>query len=77
MSERPECRPGRCRWCGVYVRRDTAPTPGANAFGTPLEQTLCPDCAQVWLDLTERNLTRLEAHPDDMDGVIEMLGGIR
>ena len=64
----------RCGWCGVFIRRDTKPTLGANAFGTPVEQTLCPGCVHEWLDLTRRNMARLETHPDGMDYVI---GGVR
>lgn len=50
----------RCKWCGVYVRADAEPTWGANRWGVPIAQLLCPADSAYWADvLTMANLERI------------------
>jgi hypothetical protein len=49
-----------CRWCGVFVSKETTPTPGINAYGQRRDQLVCPGCRPQWLDLSRRNAERLD-----------------
>jgi hypothetical protein len=53
-----------CGWCGVFVSNDTEPTPGANRWGIPLDQLLCPEDAAYWVSLSEANISRLNSETE-------------
>lgn len=53
-----------CGWCGRFLMKDTFPTPGFNVRLEVIEQTLCPDCAPQWIELSKLNQQRYQGGAD-------------